>query len=233
MLPFTNAALMSAAVANSHAGDKSFAFVDGDYMELLSFSAITGAPCTIVAWFNPDNDTDNLNICKVTTSGQDRLELGLSGSSSPDRVSALAARTSGTSASAVAGDYAPSSWQHAAAVFASSTSRTAYYNGVAGTLNASSIVSAGMDRVSIATGYSGGTRNANNMKGKLAHIAIWNMALSGTDIASLATPGTLPSSVQSGNLVFYAPLTGGIAKDLVSNTSLTLVGATSSSDGPF
>jgi hypothetical protein len=33
--------------------------------------------------------------------------------------------------------------------------------------------------------------------------------------------------------VFYASLQGGIAKDSISNTSLTVVGAVSSTDGPF
>jgi hypothetical protein len=210
---------------------KSFVFNgSSNYMELPS-AVLSSTPLTIVAWFNPDNDTTAFSIASIggTTA---RFELLADGATAGDPIDARSVNAGGTTQQATQGDFAPTTWQHAAAVLASATSRTAYLNGVAGTPNTASNSPSGMTKTIIGARYNGGTRGIF-FSGKLAHVAIYNIALSGSDIASLATPGTLPTSVQNANLVFYASLQGGIAKDSISNTSLTVVGAVSSTDGPF
>jgi hypothetical protein len=212
---------------------KSFLF-DGTtaYMELAP-SPILALPCTIVAWFNPDTDTVDRSVASVGA-GTARFLLQASGATAGDPIQAFSTNAAGTTQVASAGDFAPTTWQHAAGVWATSSSRTAYYNGVAGTanVNANTADPTTFLRATIGMRYNGNVRGGF-FAGKIAHVAIWNIVLTGTEIASLATPGTLPSSVHAGNLVFYADLQGGIAKDAISNTSLTVVGATSSTDGPF
>jgi hypothetical protein len=210
---------------------KSFLFNGtSNYMELPR-AVVSAVPLTIVAWFNPDNDTAALAIAGIggTTS---RFQMIADGTTAGDPVVAQSTNTGGTTQHAAQGDFAPTTWQHAAGVWASSTSRTAYLNGAAGTPNTASNTPSGMTKTIIGARYQGGTRGIF-FAGKLAHVAIYNIALSGTDIANLATPGTLPTSVQNANLVFYASLQNGLAVDSVSSTSLTVVGATSSTDGPF
>lgn len=122
-------------------------------------------------------------------------------------------------------------WHLMIGVFDNATSRTAWQDGSAGTTNTTSVTPSSVAKTNIGTRYSSGTRG-NFFAGNIAHVAIWNIALSGTDIASLAAHA-LPSAVQSGNLVFYADLQNGIARDSITATNLTLSGAVSSTNGPF
>jgi hypothetical protein len=123
----------------------------------------------------------------------DRLEAGVSdnvGFSSPSAT--------------VAAD----SWAHIAAVWNSTTARTAYLNGVAGTTATTSksfVVNNAGIRLGARQGGSGSPTEW--FGGDLAEAAIWDAALAASDIAALAK-GVPPLLVRPANLVFYAPLLG-------------------------
>ena len=99
---------------------------------------------------------------------------------------------------------AAGTWNHAAGVFASIASRTAYLNGVGNT-----------DTVSIGSAISSpgmlvGARRFNGALGTyytglIAEVGIWNTDLTAAEIASLAD-GMTCDKVRPQNLVFYAPL---------------------------
>jgi hypothetical protein len=210
---------------------KSFSFNGtSNYMELGS-PAVTTTPCTFAAWFNASALVD---AQQVVTVGGSTARLGINDSgTATDKMAAYTNNTTLTQRVANAPTtYSTGAWYHVAGVFASDTSRTCYQDGVAGTANTLSHTLTTVTKTTIGMRYSSGSRG-QFFSGKIAHVAIWNIALSDAEIASLATPGTLPSSIQSGNLVFYAALTGGVAVDSVSATALTVSGATSSTDGPF
>jgi hypothetical protein len=121
-------------------------------------------------------------------------------------------------------------WHHGAAVFASSTSRTPYLNGVAGSTETTSKVPASVNRISV--GRLGRLAPIGYMDGNIAEAAIWNVALTQAEISALAT-GALPVNVRPSALVFYAPLLGGDSPepDLSGGgRPLTVTGATSISD---
>jgi hypothetical protein len=105
-----------------------------------------------------------------------------------------------TTTSATAG-----TWNHAAGVYASTTSKTAYLNAVGNTDTATqgaSIISAPAVLV--------GARRANGLlgvyyTGLIAEVGIWDVALTPEEIASLAK-GMTCDKVRPQSLVFYAPL---------------------------
>jgi hypothetical protein len=90
-------------------------------------------------------------------------------------------------------------------VFASSTSRTAFIDGVAGSEGTTNI-----GTQNAATYINLGARTANNalagfFTGDIAEVGIWNAALTAEEVASLAD-GMTCDKVRPQSLVFYAPL---------------------------
>jgi len=95
-------------------------------------------------------------------------------------------------------------WNHAAGVFASLSSRTAYLNGAGNT----DTVAAGSPISSPAVLI--GARRLNGAlgtyyTGQIAEVGIWNTDLTADEIASLAK-GMTCDKVRPQSLVFYAPL---------------------------
>lgn len=99
-------------------------------------------------------------------------------------------------------------WYHVCGVFTSTTSRQIYVNGVAGTENtASSVpVAANFSHLSIGASKSSGS-NSNFLKGKIAEVAVWNAALTTTEIGKLVN-GNSALFVKEENLRGYWPLQG-------------------------
>lgn len=223
----------SIAAARRRAGGKSFAF-DGTVNAIIELASAVGsaAPLTLCGWCNADSINTALTILSIggTTA---RFILG-DPNTTGDVMNAQSVNTGGTTrTAAAASSYTPGTWQFFAAVFASATSRTCYQGAVAGTPDTVSNIPSGMTKTTIGGRYSGGVYGQRTT-GKLAHIGAWSMALSGSDISSLATPGTLVRTIQPGNLIFDVDLQNGIAKDNVSGTLLTVgSGAISSLSGPF
>jgi hypothetical protein len=100
---------------------------------------------------------------------------------------------------------AAGTWAHACAVFASSTSRTAYYNGGnAGSETTS--VSPSPTRFCI--GVAEFTPGAGNyFNGDIAEVGVWSTDLSAAEVAMLGA-GYSPMLVRPQSLVFYAPMFG-------------------------
>lgn len=96
-------------------------------------------------------------------------------------------------------------WQHCAGVWSASNSRTAYVNGSAATTNTTSVTPT-LNRTSIATDWTG-LGPIYYLNGQIAEAAIWSVALSGADIASLAA-GASPMQVRPDALVAYWPIIG-------------------------
>jgi hypothetical protein len=91
-----------------------------------------------------------------------------------------------------------------AAVFVSAASRTAYFNGVASAENTTSVTPLTFDAAAIGARAIGGSYGLY-ADGKIADAAIWNVALTAAEIASLAK-GISPRLIRPQSLVFYAPL---------------------------
>jgi hypothetical protein len=129
-------------------------------------------------------------------------------------------QSGGNSTATTSATIAAGAWTHAAAVFASSTSRSAYLAGANKVSNGSSSTPSGLS-----LSYIGGDPAGDYTNGQIAFPAFWAAALSDADIASLAA-GASPLLVQPSKLAAYIPLLGNSPEnDLVSATGWTLTGA--------
>lgn len=178
---------------------RNFVAASSQYGNSASFTGATNYPMTIVAFGRPA--TTNTTQCWVAVNAgtSDRCVIGVNSAGQANAFSVASGATD-------PGFLAPNVWTHIAGVYASSSSRVAWVNGVAKATNTTAVTITGIDRVLI-----GARVNASAvglyMDGDLAEVAVWNVALTQAEIASLAA-GFKPSRIRPQSLVFYAPLMG-------------------------
>lgn len=183
----------------------------------------TTYPLTIMCWAWWDVGPTGTLISigdKDTADHYDALQLN----TASNILWAISAGTGGAASSDGTG-MTGSTWHHAAGVFASDASRIAYVDGSAAVTDTFSVTPNARDRVAVAAraDNSLGTR----LDGRVAEVALWNIALSGAEIASIVA-GASPISVQASALVGYWPLCGTAdpEPDVDGNTgSLVLTGS--------
>jgi hypothetical protein len=173
----------------------------GQYAESTSAPNV-GPAFTLAIWYRP-----------TTLDAGTALGLGSSGTS---QYAALGMQATGqgffeisgggTADAFSASNFSDGNWHHLAGVANSNSSRVFYGDGVAGTVNTTVITPSGAarDRVTVGALRSNGSL-ISTAQGDLAYAAIWSIALTSGEVASLAG-GALPSAVQSGSLVFYSVL---------------------------
>jgi hypothetical protein len=207
---------------------------------LLEFggAALTAHPISMACWFKPTDATPAaiqslMSISKFDTSGGAHYWL----LALATNASVIARnRAGGTGASGASGLTVTTDWNHGAGVWASTTSRIAYHNGVPGAANTTTRSPAGVDRTTIASGY-----GADNgfFDGLIAEAAIWNVALTDAEVAALAK-GVSPRRIQPTALVAYWPLWGAHSPEIdchprssdANDYDLTVTGATAANHAP-
>lgn len=207
-----------------------------DFMR-YSGAVVSSAPLTLSAWVYRNavsNTGDILGIYESAAALNGNLFVVRQTSTSGGNNSIRASAGQVTLASALITrsitDWPENTWQHVAGVFETTTSRYAYAGGVAGSQNTTSSTPSGMDRTSI--GRRDNTAANNHLQGSVADAAVYNVALSASEIAVLAS-GVSPMLVRPEALVAYWPLIGRYSPepDLFGGTNLTLTG-TSLADHP-
>jgi hypothetical protein len=98
-------------------------------------------------------------------------------------------------------------WNHACGVFTSDNSRTVYLNGGNAVNNTTNVAGSMASMNEIYIGRLGGSVPSGYFNGDIAEAAVWNVALSAQEVASLAA-GTNPRLIRPENLVLYYPLYG-------------------------
>lgn len=209
---------------------RTFVRASSQYCEATS-SPITSGLCTVVAWYKPSGIANGSAISLGRSAvDADYYALGMDASGLAFfEVSA----TQSAERHATAGALADGVWAHLAGVQASTTSHTAYLNGVAGTTDTGTSDPDSMDRTTIGgLVYGVGGARVSFAGGDIGECAVWNVALSGAQITALAA-GDLPSSIPTG-LVGYWKITGTDSPELDSSAgarSLTVSGATAAAGG--
>ena len=168
---------------------------------------VTVTPLTMASWFYPDTDTQNYALMSVTDNAEalsNRLGIAVAGGLAGDPIQIFANGGGATGAVDSTAGFTANAWNHACAVFTSSTSRTAYLNGGNSATNTTSVTATGLDRIRIATRFFSGSAGAH-FDGRIAEVGIWSAALTAAEIASLAK-GMTCDKVRPQSLVFYAPL---------------------------
>jgi hypothetical protein len=169
---------------------------------VTSSSPVSTEPLTLACWALKDTTSNNMMIA-LTDSANAGTTIGLlstGGALVNARVTDVNTETS------TAGVSVTGTWFHAAGVFNSTSSRTAYANGVAGSANLNLQAPTATDRICI--GVRGrGTPIAPTQyhDGLIAEVGIWDVALTAAEIASLAA-GVTCDKVRPQSLRFYAPL---------------------------
>lgn len=175
-----------------------------------SSSPASATPMTIACWVT-SSVAGGSPVSVGVSSGNNRNAIATTNISSGNiAFSVIAVGPSGnataTSPTVSGGSGA---WVHVAAVYASSTSRTAYANGSAGTENTVNIGTQATAN-SIVMGARWNNTLGAYLNGSLADVGVWNVALTAAEIASLAK-GVSCRLIRPQSLVFYAPL----VRDLV------------------
>lgn len=210
---------------------RNFVAASSQYGNSASFTGATDYPMTLAVWANPTVTNVAAGIIAVNspTTSRAGISCGAGGS-----LAAFCSDSSGVTASSSftnASAWTPGVWAHACAVFAATNSRSIYINGTLSASDTATNLLAGADRVVIGMRIASGSPGAY-FSGVLAEAAVWNVALSAPEIASLAA-GFKPNRVRPQNLVFYAPLWGDASPEPnVGGTSVTLTNAPAKSDHP-
>lgn len=187
---------------------RTFANTTGDYLQLAS-SAITAAPLSISAWvrLTAISNVTRMIVDLNASASAANLNCFQLQMNSGEQIVARTGAGAASSLSTTAGSLTAGVWSQAGAVFASSTSRTAYLDGVAATPQTTSRVPSGIDQVTVGVeSYSAGSFQVP-WNGEICEVGVWDVALSDAEMATLAR-GFSPLLVRPANLVYYWPGTG-------------------------
>lgn len=207
-----------------------------NYLNYAS-GVVTATPLTMCAWAKTSITGADQTIVSIKNSvGTRDINIFSLRVSTGNAVNANTGDGSNNSSASTSTTISADTWFHACAVFASSTSRAAYLNGAGKGTNTGSRTPSGVNRTSI--GVVNGTAVYDPFApagtGDIAEVAIWNIALSDADVASLAT-GVSPLLVHPEALVGYWPLIGNNSPEnnLLSNTSvMSITGSLSAAAHP-
>jgi hypothetical protein len=157
---------------------------------------------TIAGWGRPSQTNEACVVASVgAIGGSHRNQVQFNNAAG---LSIFAIGASGTIQVDTSQTYSANTWNHAAGVFTSATSRTPYLNGVAGATNTGNCGSQNTAD-SILIGVRANPSLSFYMNGLLAEVGIWSVALTAAEVASLAD-GMTCDKVRPQSLVFYAPL---------------------------
>lgn len=179
-------------------------------------AVVLASPVTFHAVIRPTTHAAVNDILSVDD-GATALNAFLLRQDATGHIQALADSAGSFSSSVTAGTATNGAWAYAGAVFASSTSRTAYLNGTAATTDVVSITPGG----TLANTHIGAAFSPQNFyNGDIAEVAIWSIALSAADMSALAL-GVSPLLIHPEALVSYwSLLNNGI--ELIKHADVTL-----------
>jgi hypothetical protein len=169
-----------------------------------SDAGITSEPITMACWFYPVSLTNHMGLINIAAAAPGSgYSLSVRGATAGDPVGAMKDTSTTGIATASGPNGTVNTWFHAAGVFNFSNSRFAYFNGTAGSENTTNVVDPASAYQSIGVRkYNTGPTIDQSFQGYIAEVGIWTVALSGTEISSLAS-GIRPPQIQRANLVRY------------------------------
>jgi hypothetical protein len=203
-----------------------------DFAEKAS-AVISAAPLTMCCWFNSSVNALQTLMCISAPSTQDCFTIDLRGDlgGTPIRCSTNQNLVAFGSVNST-GPYSLNTWQHACAVFSSTSSRTIYLNGGNSASDATTVTPGGLTSTDV--GCSNFSPQARFTTGMVAHAAVWSVALTPAQVTSLAS-GWMPAKIAPTSLVAYWPLYGLASPETDlsgAGNSLTLTGTARGSTDP-
>jgi hypothetical protein len=210
-------------------GAKDYYFEKDNPVPFSTMGSDSIFPLTFSCWCKPDAINDHDGVISIgnasSTAPVVSLNLRASGYATAEvKVSA------GTSWAQGPRQYQAEVWQHFCAVFASSTSRYMYQDGTAGSEQTTSRDIDGDNATKLSIGEYASTWN-RELNGHIADCAIWNVALTASEIATLAD-GYTAIQVRPDSLVSYYPLVRDYL-DVMGNNLLTFDSDASATEPTF
>lgn len=194
-----------------------------DYMFKSLLGQSYQVPITISCWFNAGNTAAQMGMVNINYSAGARwnaIELGTTGG--------VVARCTGPVSATTTTTCTLNTWNHAAGVFTTANSRTAYLNG--GGKNTDT-TTGGIQTLFNRINFGARVRQSTTpdastyYNGKLAEIGIWDVALTDAEILTLAS-GVKPTSVRPQSLVSYIPIIRTVI-DHIDDSTITQSGGAS------
>lgn len=185
------------AAASSQSFDRAGALVAGPPFTASLWAKETTQLLGVVFWYG------------IGTATNHRFQLYL-GAGSGNKLGCYAQDPSLSGQSVTPNATTAGVWAHCAGVWASSTSRTAYLDGVAGPTDTTTVAPG---HNAVALGYNKGAAGFY-FNGAIAEVGLWSAALTVEELAALAK-GISPLLIRPAALVAYWPLsgTGAIERD--------------------
>jgi len=167
-----------------------------------TFSSTQTQPVTIACWFKPTSTTvTQIPVC-IGHSGTSRgFYLIYRAGDAGKPLGAVILSDGGSGEGVFTPGPSTSVWTHITGVYASTTSRYCYMNGVAGSENTSSTSNPSTQVFEIGRLFNA----AGYLNGAVADVGVWNVALTADEVAALAK-GVSPLLIRPSALVHYAPL---------------------------
>ena len=180
-------------------------------------------PVTLAAWFKPTTTNANWVIASLSTNttgaAAGRRQIAVYGSSGFS--GQVTADAFDTSTRLLGPALVPGNWYHVAAVFVSSTERYLYLNGSPVATNTSAPITGWSGhRMLVGTRYDG-SAFGQFADGRIAEVALWNVALTATQVYSLGA-GKDPRTVSSTAPILYWPMFGEFSPEIPYTSALTL-----------
>lgn len=205
-------------------------FDDSGTDQWLSIASVpvTVAPLTLATWVYPDANV-NMGVFEIVDTGNSGRFFRLRLRDPADTDLMAWAQQGGSSGfSTSASQFSLNTWQHIGGVFTSTTSRTAYLDGAAGTPETTEVAPFSLDSMII--GRAGDSSPDNYVSGRVAEAALWDVALTAGEMLTLAA-GYSPLFVRPQSLIAYWPLIRD-DNDRVGGFNMTVNGSPTFVDGP-
>jgi hypothetical protein len=191
-----------------------FTAASSEYLE-HGAAPLSAEPAIIMAWAKGTGVSQAVAAIGASA-GSTRLSLAINASGQLIAQTVDTSNTGASSTSAAAVN--DGAWHHLAAIFRSATDRQAVADGVAATINTTSITLGTVNRFDVGTRYVTGTRGAF-YNGTIAEVAIFNAVPSNAldIIAAIAGRWATPLDFKSAGLILYSHIWGYSSpeKDLV------------------
>ena len=193
---------------------------------LVDVAVVTAYPFTISCWGNSDSTAGNAVLGCIVDKDVGTVRHLLYHQSANDTIICQTDEGGGTALAETSTSIGTGVWYHACGVFAADQDHRAFLNGGGKISDITNSVAIGaVDRTAI--GRSMDSTPSAPYNGKLAELAIWDVALTDAEVLVLAT-GFSPLLVQPQSLVHYVPLIGRTSPEIeiIQGNDLTITGAT-------
>lgn len=179
-------------------------FATTAYFQETGSAPVTAAPLTMCCWFYSTNSATNQALVAIQrASDQDYFGLAIDGSRAGDPVYCYINGSGlGNVNTDTASGYSTNTWHHACAVFTSSTDRSVFINGGSKGTSTTSRTPVSLSKFVVGAYVS--LSASSPLSGSIAEIGIWNVALTDSEVVSLAR-GISPAKIRPQSLVRYRP----------------------------